>query len=149
MEPGAGPVAGQPQESCGAIPTSGTTVGIELTIQGRTEWPAVWTALGTTRPVLVSIRNVGDDPLTVWTPAVVGIGGGSFITTEPGPSSLFPTTWRVDPSEAIELPASLPDRSCKGVRLDAGRYEFMPLVAIVRGDDVEVVSGTSTTALYR
>lgn len=149
IEPGAGPVVTSPGDSCGRIPAHDGLAGVELTIEGRTEWSAAWTALGPMRPVRVTVRNLGDDPLTVWSPSVVGVADGSFIATEPGPPSLLPTTWTIEPTETIQLPASLPDRSCSGVRLGPGRYEFVPLIGVVRGDRLAVVSGEPTHGVYR
>lgn len=154
MAPG-GPTAGgsMPDDSgiCGHLLPPSEVFGLELTIQGPVEWPAPGGHLGVPSPVVVEARNTGSSSLTLQSAvSVVGLGDDALVETEPAAAVAMPAAATLESSDAVELPAALPYRTCTGEVLADGTYTIAPVVAL-RDDrqQLVLVRGTSLSARHR
>lgn len=129
---------------CGHALAPAQLLGLELTIQGPVEWPDLPVVPGVTRQVSVVARNVGTKKLTIsLPPGVVGLSDGGQVDTEPAWPVMMPTTLTLDPSEAVEVPSGLPNRSCTGDAVGAGRHALVPIVTVEDAGHRRVVRGSS------
>lgn len=135
---------------CGRAPAAAEAFGLELAIDGPVAWPTSSIHFGAAPWITVVAHNLGTRSLTITVPAgVVGLTDEALVDSEVSAPVMMPTTLTLEPSESVELPARLPNRSCTGDALDGGSFTLIPIVAVELGDSRLVVGGSPLTVRRR